>query len=83
MKKEQEQFMKVYDEYSAGVYRYCYFRLNSREDAEDLTSTVFHKTWDYLAQGKKIDNMRAFLYRVAHNQIVDLYKKNPSKFCQL
>lgn len=35
---------------------------------------VFIKTWRYLESGKKIKNPRPFLYRVAHNLIIDFYR---------
>ena len=40
-----------------------------------MVQDTFLKTWDYIAQGKSITEMRAFLYRVASNCIVDQYRK--------
>lgn len=71
---DENKFIELYREHAPKLFKYCYFRVNSKEDAEDLAGQVFMKTWDYLAQGKQIDNMRAFLYRSAHNTIVDFYK---------
>ena len=73
-KISEKQFIDVYNEYAEKIFKYCYFRVNSKEDAEDLASKTFMKTWDYIVNGKKIDQMRAFLYRVAHNAIIDFYK---------
>ncbi len=70
----EEKFLEMYNEYAPKLYSYCYFRVHSKEDAEDLASKVFMKTWDYLVQGNKVENMRAFLYRSAHNLVVDFYK---------
>lgn len=70
----EEEFIELYREHAPKLFKYCYFRVHSKEDAEDLAGKVFMKTWDYIAQGNKIDNMRAFLYRSAHNSIVDFYK---------
>ena len=33
------------------------------------------RAWNFLCEGKKIDNMRAFLYRVANNLIIDDVRK--------
>lgn len=71
---DEEKFIELYREYAPKLFKYCYFRVHSKEDAEDLTGNVFMKTWDYLAQGNKVDNLRAFLYRSAHNLVVDFYK---------
>lgn len=70
----EERFIELYHEHAGKLFKYCYFRVHSKEDAEDLSGKVFMKTWDYLRQGNTIDNMRAFLYRSAHNLIVDFYK---------
>ena len=36
---------------------------------------VFMKTWEYLSNGKQVDNLRAFLYRVANNMVIDHSRK--------
>ena len=67
-KKEQE-FLDAYKQYADSIYRHCYFRVYNKELAEDLTQETFIKTWKYIAQGKEIKNIKAFLYRVAVNLI--------------
>jgi RNA polymerase sigma-70 factor (ECF subfamily) len=42
---------------------------------EDLVQDTFMKTWSYLVKGGKIDVMKAFLYHVLNNLIVDEYRK--------
>ena len=70
-----EEFMKAYEKYSDAIFRYCYFRVYDRERAKDLVQETFMKTWDYIAQGNDIGNIRAFLYRVARNIIIDYTRK--------
>ncbi len=74
-KDVEELFLKLYEEYVGSIFRHCYFRVSSRDTAEDLTQEAFMRVWDYLAEGKTIDNPKAFLYRVAENLIVDYYRK--------
>lgn len=38
-----------------------------RQVALDLTQETFVRTWNYLASGKTIENIRPFLYRIAHH----------------
>src|SRR5205814_6817079 len=38
----------------------------------------YSRTWVYLSDGKKIDHIRAFLYRVTNNLIVDGSRKKKS-----
>jgi RNA polymerase sigma factor (sigma-70 family) len=64
-------FLKAFEEHSDALFRHCYVRVRDREIAKDIVAETFTKTWDYLAKGKKIDHLRAFLYRVANNLIVD------------
>ncbi|MBI2098288.1 MAG: RNA polymerase sigma factor [Candidatus Wildermuthbacteria bacterium] len=71
----EKEFLEAYEKYADALFRYCYFRLSDEEKAKDVVQDTFVKTWDYIAQGKSIAEMRAFLYRVASNCIVDQYRK--------
>jgi len=75
LSQDWEQFLRVYDQYADAIFRHCYFRVYNRDKALDLMQDAFMKTWEYLAQGKTVDNMRAFLYRVANNLIIDASRK--------
>ena len=75
-KKVEEQFLKAYEEYAEAIYRHCYFRVFNKQRAEELMQDTFTKTWLYLSRGKKVDNLRAFLYRVAGNLVIDESRKN-------
>ena len=75
MDKYEKNFIQAYDIYADSIFRYCYFRVFSREQAEDLTQDVFKKTWEYVAEGKEVKNFRPFLYRVASNLIIDYSRK--------
>lgn len=66
-----EFFRTAYNEYSDAIFRHCYFRIFDRERGKDLMQETFVRAWGYLLQGKKIENMRAFLYRIANNLVVD------------
>lgn len=75
MEDHQQSFLKAYEEHSDALFRYCFFKLNDRDRALDLLQDTFTKTWQYLAEGKEIDNLKAFLYRTANNQIIDEYRR--------
>lgn len=75
MKAQKENFLKAYDEYADALFRHCYFRLLDRELAKDLVQEAFIKTWEYITAGHDIQNMKAFLYKVTNNLIVDVYRK--------
>lgn len=73
---DEMEFIKSYDAYADALFRHCYFRLYDREQAKDLVQNTYMKVWEYAASGKEVKNMRAFLYKVAHNLIIDEYRKN-------
>lgn len=72
---QHADFLKAYDELAEPIFRHCYFRVRSREVAQDIMQDTFTRTWKYIADGGEIDNLKAFLYRTAHNLIVDGYRK--------
>lgn len=71
----EKEFLVAYDQFADAIFRHCVFRVSDREKAKDLAQGTFIRLWDYMSQGKEIDNMRAFLYRIANNLIIDEYRK--------
>lgn len=72
---QDEAYLKLYDEQADSVFRFAYFKLLDRDRAEEVTQEAFVRTWEYLQSGKAVDNLRAFVYRVANNIIVDQFRK--------
>ena len=77
-KKLRALFEKTYEELSDAIFRYCYFHTSNREKALDITQETFVKTWEYMDSSHEIDNIKAFLYRVAKNLIIDDRRKKKS-----
>lgn len=80
---DQEAFGDLYERYLEPIYRYVYYRVPTPEEAEDLTETIFLRAWETLTMKKstKIDNFRAWIYRIAHNLTIDYHrKKRPAQF---
>lgn len=75
MSNKEKAFLEAFDKYADDIFRHCYFRVYNKETAEDLMQETFTKTWQYIAQGKEIKNIRAFLYKVAINLIIDNSRK--------
>jgi len=73
--KTNEHFIKAYDEFSDAIFRHCFFKLSDRELAKDVLQDVFMRTWEYMSQKGEIKNIKAFLYQVANNLIIDQYRK--------
>src|SRR3989344_4019088 len=71
----EKEFLDAYEQHSDAIYRHCYFRVYNKDLAEDLTQETFIKTWKYVTEGKESKNIKAFLYRVAVNLIIDHSRK--------
>jgi len=75
-KKDPDAYAEIYDLYVTPIYRFIYFKVATKQDAEDMTSEVFLKIWAYITEtDHKIDNLRALLYRTARNLVIDSYRK--------
>ena len=76
-KGDREVFGQLYLKYLAGIYRYFYFRTGqNRMQAEDMAEQVFFKAWRALpTYQEKGLRFSAWLYRIAHNLLVDSYRK--------
>jgi RNA polymerase sigma-70 factor (ECF subfamily) len=65
---------EIYDTHSPGVYRYAMRLLNDVSQAEDCVAETFARFLSALQKrhGPR-DHLQAYLYRIAHNWIVDSY----------
>lgn len=73
-KGSTEAFGKLYDLYVNQIYRYISFKV-SKEDALDLTETVFLKVWEHVASYKKgSGTFASWIFRIAHNLVIDHYR---------
>src|ERR1035437_4472373 len=66
----------AYKDFEKGLNVYAYYKLHDRGTSEDMVQVTFMKTWIYLVKGGKIETMKAFLYHILNNLIVDEYRKN-------
>jgi len=72
---DSESFGKLYDCYITQIYRFVYLKVQSKQDAEDLTHQVFLKAWQNIhtfnSQGFPFSS---WLYRIATNSVIDFYR---------
>ncbi|MCT4616903.1 MAG: RNA polymerase sigma factor [Candidatus Gracilibacteria bacterium] len=76
-KGNKENFAYLYDMYSEKIYNYIFSKTFDREMAEDLTSETFFKALDKIKSFKMGEkaSFQAWIYRIAHNKIIDFYRK--------
>jgi RNA polymerase sigma-70 factor (ECF subfamily) len=74
--KQQAILTLAHHDHEKGLNLYAFYKLHDQGLSQDLVQDVFMKTWAYLVKGGKIDLMKAFLYHVLNNLIVDEYRKH-------
>lgn len=70
-------FMEMYDQCVDQIFRFIYFKIGNFEEAQDLASATFLKTWNYLKQKEaNPKTLKALIYKVARNTVIDYYRTN-------
>jgi RNA polymerase sigma factor (sigma-70 family) len=72
-RRDPEAFGLLYDRYADPVFRYCWRRLGTREDAEDATQQVFAKALAAIPRYRE-SSFRSWLFNIAHNVLIDGYR---------
>jgi RNA polymerase sigma-70 factor (ECF subfamily) len=75
-KHDQEAFAQLYEEHFDKIYRYVTLRIGNETEAEDMTQQVFLNALQSISSFKwKGIPFSAWLFRIAHNQVVDYLRK--------
>jgi len=61
-------FRELFDHYHRRLFAYLYKVTRSRELAEDAVQDIFLKIWSMRQKLPEIENVQAYLRRMAHNQ---------------
>lgn len=72
---DAEAFGKLYIQYLDRIYRFTLFRVNNKDDAEDIVEIIFYKAWEKIRsfQGNDIQ-FKSWLFMIARNTIIDYYR---------
>lgn len=74
-KKINKDLTKAYGDFEVGLKKRAFFKVSDPVLSQDLVQETFLKTWKYLVKGGKIYLMKAFLYHILNDLIVDEYRK--------
>ncbi|MHB0978350.1 MAG: RNA polymerase sigma factor [Minisyncoccota bacterium] len=74
--KQQKVLASAHHEHQKGLNSHAFFKVHDHILGEDLVQETFMKTWRYIVRGGKIDVMKAFLYHILNNLIIDEYRKH-------
>ena len=75
----RKKAIELYDELRTSVYGYLSCLGLEPQEAEDIIQETFLKLFQNLASGMRDDNLRGWVFRVAHNLTINLHKST-SKF---
>lgn len=68
----------IYDRYSNGLYLYAARLLGNADLAEECVAETFARFLQALHNGGgPRDHLQAYLYRIAHNWITDVFRRQP------
>ena len=71
---------RLYEEYFDKIARYAYLRIGDRAEAEDLAGEVFLRALESLKSYRERGvPMEAWLFRIAHNLVVDHLRKKAKR----
>jgi RNA polymerase sigma factor (sigma-70 family) len=78
---ESEKISVAYKKERSRLLGYIKSRIHDRLDAEDILQDIFYQLTIGFNDIRRIENLTAWLYRVADNRITDLFrKKRPVTF---
>ncbi len=75
-KSDSQYFKPLYEKYFNPIFRFVFEKVEGKDTAADITSHVFLKALLNLQnyQNKKLP-FSAWLYRIAHNEVMQYYRK--------
>jgi RNA polymerase sigma factor (sigma-70 family) len=74
-KGDQRAFAAIFDRYHQEIYRFCLSILGNAEDAREALQSTMLKALQALPGEEREIRLKPWLYRVAHNEAIDLVRK--------
>jgi RNA polymerase sigma-70 factor (ECF subfamily) len=76
---DAQGFEALYREHLGLIYHYVYRKVGNRQEAEDLTSSIFLKAVRGLRQEADPQRMRNWLLRVARTTLIDYWRAHRAR----
>ena len=73
---DTDAFNMLVSRWEKPIYNYLLRQVQKREDALDLSQETFLKAYRNLGSLQEIDRFPQWLFRIAHNEMVSLYRRN-------
>src|SRR5438105_4386641 len=71
-----QAFGHIYDRHVRTIYTFIYYKVFSKEVAEDLTSQTFFKALKNIGSVDPHRPILSWLYKIAHNSVLDHYRQS-------
>jgi len=76
IKGDQDAFNELYDRFKDALFRYIHRQIGNQEIADE----IFQETWLSIHKSRKLFeadlNISSYIFRIAHNKMVDYYRAN-------
>lgn len=71
-----EGFESKIEELWPRVFRFFYYRVQNREEAEELTQDTFHRIYRRIdSEGLDAEKLEPYIFTAARNQLTDMWRK--------
>ncbi len=77
--EKEELFNTLYEKYFDRVWRYVYYKTESREDTEDLCQEIFFKVWKGLDKFEGRSSYYTWIFKISMNTVISFYRKKRFK----
>ncbi|MNI15228.1 ECF RNA polymerase sigma factor SigW [compost metagenome] len=72
---DTDSFESIIRIYEQKIYRFCFFLLGDRQEAEDAVQDIFFKSYQHLAKYDSAHSFGAWLHKIAENHCRNLLKR--------
>ncbi len=73
--KLQKDFGQLYTSLWPEVYKYIYYKVQNRQEAEELTQEIFHRVYRHVINNDiEEDKLRAYIFASARNIVYDTWR---------
>lgn len=74
--RQKEALTEVYHSYFERIYRFAFFRLGSKESAEDVTSEIFLRLVEKIDKYKENQgSFSSWIYTLARHEVANFYRR--------
>jgi RNA polymerase sigma-70 factor (ECF subfamily) len=69
--KLDQKITQLYEQWRDSLYRYLILVMGDFAEAEEITQEAFLQLYRCLPKGQEIENVRSWIFRVAHNRAIN------------